>query len=162
MANSPIKLPPVLICIGQLKQIETGDTVYKFPLKDKVMLFCAPNGKALYCMAYTAKKADKAHFEKVAKGKHAQILEGMKLYEKWHEFEPSSGSLCSPPRGFLFDAGRAVSIIYQSDKWTGKKQNYIHTFKICPKLRVNKKSTQPTLLVLTGGRIRVKKEGITG
>lgn len=160
--NKPIKLPKVLVCIGQCNEIKTDDGVYNFRIKDKVMLFSTTNGKTLYCMAYKALKTSNDEFKTRVQSNQSQVSTGMNLYEKWHEFEPVSGSVCKPPKGFLFDAGRCVHIIYTSDKWVGKKRKYIHTFKSKPKCWVNKKSTAPTLLALTGGKIRVRKDGITG
>lgn len=160
--NKPIKIPRVLVCIGQLNEIKTEDQTYRLKIKDKIMLFSSVNGKTLYCMSYTEKKTDNDDFKRHVQSKQTDVLKGMNLYETWHEFEPISGSICKPPKGFLFDVGRCIHIIYTSDKWVGKKRKYVHEFKKRPKCWVNKKSTIPTLLVLTGGKIAVRKDGIKG
>jgi hypothetical protein len=156
--NTPIKLPSVLICLGQVREVKTEDSSYKFLVKDKVMLYSNTKGDALYCMAFSAKEATKEDFEKAVKSKQAQVSKGLDLYEDWNEKQSCSGSLAKKPRGFLFDAGRATSITY---KWAGDNKAYKHEFKKHPKARVNKRN-RPTLLVLTGGKIAVKKVGITG
>lgn len=161
MKPKPIKIPPVLCYIGQVREVDTDTGKFKFKIKDRVMLYTTTNGKKLFCLKSSAKKSKKADFEKAVENKHEQVSDAMDLYRQWHAFDAVSGSLASVPRGFLFDAGRAIHIIYSSDKWGGKKRNYIHEFKTPPKVWANKKK-DPTLLVLTGGNIAVKKEGITG
>lgn len=156
-----IKLPDVLICLGRAVSVTGAEMSFKWPIKAKCQLFCSTTGATLYCLVATAKPSNKADFEKALKNKHDQVATGMKLYESWHDFDPASGSLVRAPRGFLFNVDRAVSIVYASDKWVGRMRSYIHTFKTPPKVWVNRKA-DPTLLVMTGGRIRVTKEGITG
>lgn len=161
MKPKPIKIPPVLCCIGQAVEVETDTGKFKFKIKDRVMLYTTTNGKKLFCLKSSSKISSKSDFENAVKNKQDQVSDAMDLYNQWHDFEAVSGSLVSAPRGFLFEAGRANHIIYSSDKWGGKKRKYIHEFKKPPKVWANKK-TDPTLLVLTGGKIAVKKEGITG
>lgn len=156
-----IKIPPVLCCIGQAVEVAGELDTYKFKVKDRVFLYSAPDGKKLYCLKSNDKKSKNSDFKKAIEKKKNAVSEAMKLYKNWHNFEAISGSLMAPPRGFLFDVDRAVHIIYTSDKWIAKKRSYIHDFKKRPKIWVNKK-TKPTLLVLTGGQIAVRKEGIIG
>lgn len=161
MKPKPIKIPSVLCCIGQALEVLGEKQKYKFKVKDRVFLYTDTAGKKLYCLKTVEKKAKKSDFDRAIEKKHSQVSEAMKLYKNWHDFDAVSGSLASPPRGFLFDVDRAVHIIYNSDKWVGRNRKYIHEFKTPPKIWVNKK-TEPTLLVMTGGKIAVKKEGITG
>jgi hypothetical protein len=157
----PIKLPDVLICLGRAVSVTGAELEFKWPIKAKCQLFCSTTGASLYCLVATARPSSKSHLEKALKKQHDQVSAGMQLYERWHEFDAASGSLVHAPRGFLFNVDRAVSIVYASDKWVGRARSYIHTFKTPPKVWVNRK-TDPTLLVMTGGRIKVSKEGITG
>lgn len=99
--------------------------------------------------------------DEVISSRRDDVNRGIKLYEDWHEFEPVTGSLWTPPRGFLFRVDRAQHIVYESDKWSGKPQQYIHDFTHPPLMWVNNK-TAPTVLVLTGGKIKVRKSGVTG
>jgi len=160
--SRPIKIPPVLCCIGRVGEVGTQDSVYKFMVQDLVCLYSPPSGKQLYCLKTDReKKSSPADFKRAVETHRDQVSKAMKLYKRWHDFDPVSGSLAKSPRGFLYQAGRAAYIIYNSDKWTGRSTNYIHDFVTPPILWVNKK-TKPTLLILTGGQIAVKKEGITG
>lgn len=157
-----MKIPSELIYLGRTISVTTDTEEFKFALKDKVDLYSSTDGKSLWCLQTKKKVVDRSIFEKIVEKRFDKVKKSLQLYEKWHEFESSSGSILDKPKGFLHDAGRVVSIVYQSDKWTGKKQKYIHTFKNKPKLRVNRKKSTPTVLSITGGKIRVKNEGITG
>lgn len=156
-----LKLPPVLCGLGRPIRVECGDVVYKWTTKDKVQLYSAPNGKSLYCLKVVKQKTDKADFERRIEKNRSAIDESVKLYQKWHEFDAATGDVMKPPRGFLFNVGRATAILYASDKWTGKIKHFIHEFKTPPVVWVNSK-TAPTVLILTGGKINVKSDGITG
>lgn len=90
-----------------------------------------------------------------------QVEQGIGLYQDWAEFDPKRGELWKPPRGFLWEVDRAQHIVYESDKWTGKNQQYIHSFDHPPIMWVNNKTT-PSVLVLSGGKIEVRNEGIVG
>lgn len=59
--------------------------------------------------------------------------------------------------------GRAVHIVYSSNKTKrgGKKTGYIHQFETPPIVWVDRKKN-PSVLVLTGGHIRITKDGIEG
>ena len=157
----PIRLPKVLCCIGHALEIGTQDEIYRWPIRKNVLLYTCPAGTSLFCIQSTAKKVSDQKFKNALDQNRVQVNKARKLYRNWHDFDAVSGSLLSRPRGFLHDCGRATYIIYRSDKWIGKNRDYIHHFKKPPRVRANKKS-QPSLLAITGGKIRVKNEGITG
>lgn len=159
--KKPLKLPKVLCGLGRAISVECGDTKYKWTTKDKVQLYSSTNGKTLYCLKVVKLKTDKTDFTRRIEQNQTAVNAGVKLYEKWHEFDAATGDVMKTPRGFLFNIGRATSLVYASDKWSGKVKHYIHEFKSTPIVWVNNK-TAPTVLILTGGRINVKKEGITG
>lgn len=156
-----IKLPSVLICLGRAVNVTGADHVFKWPIKATCQLLCSVTGTSLYCLVPTVGSSSRSDLEDALKERFSKIERGVKLYESWHDFDPSSGSLVTVPRGFLFYVDRARSIVYASDKWSGRMQSYIHTFNTPPKIWVNRK-VDPTLLVMTGGQIRTTKEGITG
>lgn len=156
-----LKLPPVLCGLGRAISVVCGDTTYKWTTKDKVALFSSTNGKKLFCLKVIKEKTVKDDITQKIEENRTEVDAGIKLYSKWHEFDAASGDLIKTPRGFLFQIDRATSIVYASDKWSGKIEHYIHKFKTAPIVWVNNK-TAPTVLILTGGRINVKKEGITG
>lgn len=155
-------MPDVLIQLGRAVSVacENG-TEIKWSTRSKCLLYSSVSGRALYCFVSKPKPSSVSDFEKAVYVKMDKVRRGMQLYSKWSEFEPTSGELTTPPKGFLLCLGRARSIVYNSDKWVSRARSYIHTFANMPKTWVNKK-TNPTLLVLTGGAIRVRKEGITG
>ena len=160
--NRAINLPAVLIHLGIAVSVtDATGKVYKWPAKLKTGLFVSSAGSTIYCLQFVKKVVTGSYFKDVAADRMPEITAGLNLYEKWHEFDSDSGSLTTPPRGFLFDVGRAASIIYSSDKWTGKTRKYIHTFKTKPKLWVNRKK-DPKLLVLSGGKIQTTGDGIKG
>jgi hypothetical protein len=160
--KKPIKIPDVLIQLGRAVSVMcVNGAEIKWPARSKCLLYSAVSGRALYCLVSKPKPSSREDFEKAVYVKMDKVQRGMQLYSKWSEFEPSSGELTTSPKGFLTCLGRAKSIVYNSDKWVARARSYIHTFKNMPKCWVNKK-TNPTLLVLTGGAIRVEKEGITG
>lgn len=160
--KKPIKMPDVLIQLGRAVSVEfaNGDKIV-WPANKGCLLYSAVSGRALYCLVSNKKVSSRADFDSAVDVKIDDVRRGMNLYSKWSDFESTSGSLAKRPKGFLLCLGRAKSIVYNSDKWVSRSRAYIHTFKSMPKVWANKK-TNPTLLVLTGGAIRVEKEGITG
>ena len=159
--KKPLKIDPVLICLGQALQVRIGDAVYKWKVKDKMGLYSSVDGKKLFIIQTAPKKITPAEFLAKVDSNQAKVDKGIALYERWHECEPVSGSIMVPPKGFLFHVGRVASLLYSSDKWTSKKTRYIHDFKQKPIGWVNSKKA-PKALVLTGGKIQVKADGITG
>lgn len=156
-----LKVPPVLATLGYVCEIK-GETVhYPYKKKDDVRLFATPNGKTLWCIKTKENKADFDRFSAAWNKNKGEAEKAAKLYEDWHDFDVQSGSLMSPPKGFLFFVDRCVSIIYSSDKWGGKRHKYIHTFDKPPMIWVNRK-TAPTVIKLSGGAIATTKRGITG
>lgn len=61
------------------------------------------------------------------------------------------------PKGF----GRAVSIAYRSNKWSGRKTGYIHDFSNSVKIQVDN-AKDPSVWRIAGRRIKIKEEGIVG
>lgn len=159
--KKPIKLPAVLSCLGRAVEVCCDDIVYRWPAKDNVLLYASKSGRRLYCVKTKKKATSGAQWAQAVTKRRKQVDQAVALYEKWHEYDAITGSLMVPPRGFMFKVGRATHIIYASDKWTGRMQKYIHEFKTPPVCWVNRKNN-PTVLELTGGKIRVRKAGITG
>ena len=158
----PIKISPVLICLGNAVEIESDEKNHYRWRKTQTKLYCNPNGHILVCWQHgKPKTTSEEKFKRAVSANKSQVSLGVKTYEKWHEFGACSGSLEGPPRGFLFLAGRAKSIVYASDKWVGKVRSYIHEFTHPPKIWVNK-DQDPSLVVLTGGKIRITQRGIEG
>lgn len=161
LTKKSLRLPTVLCGLGRTLEVICDDITYRWPAKDKCKLYSSITGKELYSLCLSDSSITESDFaDRVSKNK-ADVHKGLNLYKKWHDFESANGSVTKPPRGFLFFVGRATAIKYASDKWTGRTKHFIHDFTKCPKVWVNNK-TAPTVLVLSGGKIAVKKEGITG
>lgn len=156
-----LKIPKVLVNLGRAIEVKGEHIHFYFSKKDHVDLFSTPDGKTLFCIKIRNKKFTKNQFEEIWKKYETKANEGVKLYEKWNDFESKSGTMIDSPRGFLFQIDRCKSIVYESDKWGNKKNKYIHEFKKPPLMWVNKK-TAPSVLKLSGGAIRTTARGITG
>ncbi len=161
MKKRAIKLPAVLCCLGQAVEVQGENELYKLRQKDRILLYTNPAGRELYCLKASPRKTNPAAFQTALESHKGQVNAGMNLYKRWHDFNAVSGSLAACPRGFLFNTDRCVHIVYKSDKWTARIRSFIHTFKHPPMVWVNKYDG-PDLVVLSGGKIRVTKEGITG
>jgi len=88
---------------------------------------------------------------------------GHSLYEKFTGFEhENAGRMVHVRQRQLIRIGRAINIIYRSDKFSpGKTSDYIHAFERYPTVSVDDVK-RPSIVAVRGGRIKVKKEGITG
>lgn len=158
MEQKAIKLPKVLIFLGYVNEIKGENVHYYFPEKSKVLLATDSGGKRLFAIGKVKKKQIK---EEIGEKYEKQLSTGVKIFQKWHDFDPSQVEKISVSPGFLFRVDRCSAIVYTSDKWEGKKNKYLHEFKTRPLMKANNK-TKPSLLVLTGGKIRVTEKGITG
>lgn len=156
-----IKLPPVLATLGRAIEVEGIELRYKFLKRDNVDLYATPDGKTLYCLQAKKKRATFDEFSRAWERNKDKAEQGVGLYERWNDFDVSAGTLATAPRGFFFQVDRCKSIIYESPKWEGSNNKYIHEFKTPPLMWVNKKSA-PTVLMLSGGKIRTTSRGITG
>lgn len=84
------------------------------------------------------------------------------LFEKFTGFEAENTGSLVQLRGLnLVRLGRAMSIIYRSDKFANSPSDYIHAFKHYPTVSVDNLN-RPRIVALRGGKIKVTAEGITG
>lgn len=88
------------------------------------------------------------------------------LFEKFTGFEHDQDNNAlmvqvSPKK--MTRISRAMNIVYRSDKFSmpGKTSDYIHPFKMYPTVSVDNESN-PMIVALRGGQIKIKKEGVTG
>lgn len=93
----------------------------------------------------------------------SKVRKGVKLYKKFHGFEPESIDKVKVntrriPKT-LVKVGKLHAVVYISNKFDGKKRKYIHRFKTKPILATN--SGGDALYVLFG-KFKVRPEGITG
>ena len=140
-----MKVPSNLICLGKCLEIEFSDgTLYEPRGAD---LCSSTSGKTLYVV--TRKKAKKTNRKSA-------------LYEAFHDFEPDSQYVIRIRDNINFKKSKKVrSVSYRSDKWTGKNVDYIHRFRKQP-TAYSDSLKKPSIIKISGGRIRVKPEGITG
>lgn len=161
MIKKPIKLPRVLATLGRIVEIKGEHVHYYFSAKKQMRLISDALGRTLFGIQVAKKKTSSLEFLEFWKRYQSQADKAVDLYEKWNDFDAQTGSIIRAPRGFFFRVDRCVSIIYESEKWGGKRKKYIHDFSTPPLIYVNKK-TEPTVIKLSGGKIRVTKRGITG
>lgn len=144
------RIPSLLVDLATAKSIELeGGQEIKFRGNDW-SLSANRNGNELWILSRKGRKV-KTTDEK-----------GELLYEKFTGFEADEfGKLVKISPKNMVAIGRAMAITYRSDKFSTKSSDYIHTFSKYPQVSVDS-PRQPRVVVLRGGNIRVKSEGITG
>lgn len=126
---------------------------YKFPRSGKFSLAATKNGRELWIMSKRGSKKVETEDEKAEK-----------LYETFTGFEHDPvGDLIQLGRKTLKRVSRCMSITYRSDKFSksGNYSNYVHAFEKYPAVSVDNEKT-PSVVVLRGGDIRIRQEGIMG
>jgi len=159
--KKPIRLPKTLVDLGRAVSIRGTGREYSWPKKDNVRLCSDVSGKTLFAIKPTMTTTYN-RLEEICTDQLDDSEAGIALYETWSGFEVDYGCLVKPPRGFLWYVDLCHEVVYESDKWNGRLQKYIHSFKTLPSIWVNRKKDKPTLLVLSGGKIKTTKRGITG
>lgn len=132
--------------------IEGGDQL-KFPFAGRFSLAANRSGTELWILS-----------KKHGKNVHTTDAKGERLYEDFTGFEHDEvGTMVQISPKSLTKIGRAMNIVYKSDKFSkpGHSSHYIHAFSHYPIVSVDNVN-RPTVVALRGGRIKVKKEGITG
>lgn len=146
--NPGIRIPNVVVELGHAVELGMDDgNSLKF---NSYLLTCNESGSRLFIIRST-KKTDPEELS----SKKAE-----KLYSKFTDFVPDRNYGQRVSEAKLKLIGQALFIVYRSNKWTGKKTDYIHHFEKPPNVYANKKH-EPTALAIIG-RLAVRKEGITG
>lgn len=164
VAKKTLKIDPVLVGLGRAIEVRIGGAnpcVIKWTTKDKVMLYSSNNGKRLFCIRTTPKAITQQKLSDEISAKRAAVSKAVDLYSDWTDFDDANGCLIATPRGSFHRLGNCAAILYASNKWTGTTKHYVHDFKKCPTVWANNK-TAPTVVLLSGGQINVRPEGITG
>jgi len=138
-------VPSQLVCLGKCLDIEFSDgTIYEPPGAD---LCASMSGKTLYV---------------VKRRKATKTRKRNALFEAFHDFDPDSEYIIRIPDNINFKKSKKVrSISYRSNKWTGKNVDYIHRFRSQP-TAYSDNLKKPSIIKISGGKIRVKPQGITG
>lgn len=158
-----LKIPGVLVFLGRAVEVKGEHVHYYFD--DNTRLLSESNGKTLWCIRSGKEYENYAKIDPLV-SKHRKLVEiGLNLRDDWNDLENSPdgsrASVIKIPSGFLFEADKCHTIVYDSDKFDGKERRYIHKFKNIPTMWVNKQ-TEPSVLKLSGGKIRITKRGIIG
>lgn len=94
----------------------------------------------------------------------AQLEAGARTFKKWNAFPPDRVETINADRAIpkvLVKLGTIPEIVYDSDKWSGKKETYVHK---------TARGNQPVLctdpagkrLFIVGGGVRVTRRGLIG
>lgn len=151
-------IPNTLTKLGYCRKVEfyLDDEFYilKLALKDKYVLASDSKGKTLYIFKTKRTMQSKRFDQK-------QIEKCMALYERWSEFEADTANVCKVKTPKLKITAEAVSLHYKSDKWDGKAKDHIHHFSSPVKIKLDRLD-DPQLIKFSGGKLRVKADGVTG
>lgn len=160
MPKKNYNMPSVFVELGKLKEIRisNGDGEFDITWPDRMrpLLVCNPVGDKLF--SFLPEKSKKAL--DFTKGVLDQVDRAAETFEEWHE---KSATKANPRRlhnGKMANLGRCIHIIYDSDKWD-KKDRYIHTFKNPPSVKADN-SEDPKTVIISGQKLAVRPEGITG
>jgi len=164
-----MKAPKVGAFLGFCTEltIQQGDHIYEYTFhsaKDAKILVGAASGKGLILVPQKS-KLKKPTTEQVSKFK-AQIQKAVYVYERFMDFQAKAVAIVDYPTVKLKQFGKAISIVYASDKWEGRENLYIHEFskRNAPAVYVNagSKGIDPSVIVIKGGNLAIKKGGISG
>lgn len=146
------RIPALLVDIADARSIELEDgRELRFNLRGGFALCSNKKGDELWILSRRGGK-------RVA----TQDDRAESLFERFTGFEAEdTGALVQLPALSLERLGRAMSIIYRSDKFSTKPNDYIHAFKTYPTVSVDNLN-RPRIVALRGGRIKVTAEGIIG
>lgn len=146
------RIPALLVDLADARAIELEDgRELQFKLSGKFAMCANKKGDELWILSRKGGRRVATADQKAEK-----------LFEKFTGFEAAdTGALVRTTGKPLVRVGRALSIIYRSDKFSARKNDYIHTFSRYPTVSVDS-ITRPRIVALRGGRIRVTAEGITG
>jgi hypothetical protein len=144
-----MKIPSTLVLLGEPIEIAVDNSAWTFR-RGTHALCCNPGGTVLWILPMPRRKKEADKLPSSAAS----------MFELWSGWE-ADRAYKFPGRTFSsISAGRAESISYRSDKWSGKMTGYIHKFTKRVTVAVNNMST-PTVWRLTGG-LKIRAEGITG
>jgi hypothetical protein len=147
-------LPSLLIdlAIPISIDLESGEQL-KFPLSGKYSMAANRSGTEIWIIS-----------KATAKNVRATDDRGENLYEQFTGFEHDEvAKLVQVSPKSMVRLGRAMNIVYRSDKFArpGNQSDYVHPFDHYPTVSVDN-GMRPSIVALRGGRIKIKKEGITG
>lgn len=149
--TKPPSVPLVLIELGRLVELQTGDHRWKWTKKENWIVCASESGKRLYLFP-KPKQQPSSRTTTYAK-------DGVKLYKLFNH-RKYDRLVTGKINDLQYREGRAIHIIYHSDKF-GRGSNYIHSFDKPPIVWTNNKKS-PKIVALTGGEIKITSRGIEG
>ena len=141
--------PSILVLLGDTISIDMGDHDWQFN-KNEAWLTATPNGKELWIIP---KKTGLPKADKIS-------AKGQSLFRQFIGWKADKNYAYDMPSPKLVSLGTAISISYRSDKWDGKKRNYIHHFENIAIVSANN-VTNPKYFKITGS-FWITKRGIEG
>ena len=119
-----------------------------------------PGKRAMLCTSATGKGS--VLWVLTVAGRPKKYNGRSELFERFHSYEADTYWIKRVPSCKRLSRSRRVhAVVYRSSKWTGKATDYIHTFDN-PPIASAEKFKNPGFIRISGGKIRVKAEGITG
>ena len=146
-----IRLPRRVIDLGRCVEIQFSDGRVWNTKKRRIHLCCSESGKTLWVFPVSKEKKTKVPSNRLYEDFTGYYVSGIRTAFGGRERTPKR----------LVDLGKVKAIIYESSKWDRKKREYIHKFRTHPIAKTDD-SNNPLLIKISGGRFRVKPEGITG
>lgn len=146
------RIPALLADLADARSVELegGETI-RFPLSKRFAMCGNSKGDEIWILS-----------RKGSKKVSASDTSTEKLFEKFTGYEADDfGSLVQFSPVSLKRIGRAMSIVYRSDKFSKTPHDYIHAFKNYPTVSVDN-TKRPKIVVLRGGKISITAEGIKG
>lgn len=146
-ARSKIRLPRRVIGLGRCIEINFDDGRQWKPGHRLIWLCSSESGKTLWVL-------------RVSKENTSQVPKS-KLFTCFHGYEAHGVRIAKAhDTRTLKNFGKVKSVVYQSRKW-GDNASYIHKFRTKPTAYADSIKS-PSLVKISGGKIRIKAEGITG
>ena len=150
-----MEIPSTLILLGEPIEVLLGtemDSANAWTFqKNKFYFATDTNGVELWILP----KPKTKRITKKVSVKSAQLF---RRFSGWH---PDKAWLCEvsefTPKAF----GNCLAIAYRSNKWSGRKVSYIHTFESDMAVKVDDKKN-PGVWRITGAKLKVEARGITG
>lgn len=141
-----VRLPRRIVMLGRCVEIQfvNGD-IWK-PRKKRTDLCASESGKTLWIVEVSRENKSQTPKSDLYEAFHGYYVGGVKTA---YVGEPSK----------LKRSQKVDAIVYESDKWDGRKREYIHKFKKKPYAYTDNLK-KPSFVKISG--VKIKSEGITG
>lgn len=146
-----IRLPRRVIDLGRIVELRFVDGRVWNSKRRRIHLCCSESGKTLWVLPVSRERASSIPRHRLYEDFTGYYVSGIRTAFGGRERHPTR----------LINLGKVKSVVYESSKWDNRRREYIHTFRSKPIARTDN-AENPLLIKISGGRIRVKPEGITG